>query len=86
LRKSLKEFTWFYNKVPTHQSLNGRTPLETWIYRGSADARATQLKQWVAVLVSYTAQSPNGLTLRAMLIIKPIKEISVERYVHSGRN
>lgn len=53
LRRTLKEFVWFYNEVRVHQNLKGLTPYEAWHGVRLAQvqqAQATQPGQWVTAL------------------------------------
>jgi transposase InsO family protein len=53
LRRTLKEFVWFYNEVRVHQNLKGLTPLEVWQGKTLAQVQqtqATQPGQWVTAL------------------------------------
>jgi transposase InsO family protein len=53
LRRSLKEFQWFYNHVRVHQNLKGLTPMEAWQNQTLAEVQqvqATQAGQWISAL------------------------------------
>ena len=51
LRRTLKDFATFYNRVRIHQNLNGLTPMEVWEGKTLVDvqkAHATQPGCWVS--------------------------------------